>query len=105
MHGILLSALYGAMGWIFRQVVIKFIIVIGIYAAIAALVNNLAEFLGGSAQCCELSFNPGGVSNALAWLPSGIWFWLDLFSFTQGACLVFTAYVYRFLIRRIPFIG
>ena len=105
MYGILVSALFSAMGWLFRQVVIKFIIVMAIYVAIAALVNNLAEFLGGSAQCCELSFDPGGVSNALAWLPSGIWFWLDLFSFTQGACLVFTAYVYRFLIRRIPFIG
>lgn len=105
MYGILVSALFSAMGWIFRQVVIKFIIVMAIYVAIAALVNNLAEFLGGSARCCTLSFNPAGLSNALAWLPSGIWFWLDLFSFTQGACLVFTAYVYRFLIRRIPFIG
>ncbi|ELX11841.1 hypothetical protein Jab_1c04290 [Janthinobacterium sp. HH01] len=105
MYGILLSALYTVGGWVFRQVVIKFLVVMAIYVMIASLVNNLAEFMGGSAACCSLSFNPAGLSNVLSLLPNGVWFWLDLFSFTQGACLVVTAMVYRFLIRRIPFVG
>lgn len=105
MFGILVSSFYTILGWVFRQFVIKFVVVMAIYVMIASLVNNLAEFMGGSARCCSLSFNPSGLSNVLSGLPSGVWFWLDLFSFTQGACLIVTAMVYRFLIRRIPFVG
>lgn len=105
MFGILLSALYTLFAFLLRQVLIKFLVVMAIYVMIASLVNNLAEFMGGTARCCTLSFNPSGLSVILSSLPNGVWFWLDLLNFTQGACLIFTAMVYRFLIRRIPFIG
>ncbi len=105
MYGIFLSALYTVISFIFRQVIVKFIVLWAVYFVIAAFVNALAGLVGGTSRCCSITFDPSGLSTALSQLPSEIWYWLDLFSFTQGACLVMTALIYRFLIRRIPFIG
>lgn len=105
MYGILVSALNTALGFIFKQVVVKFVVLFAIYFVIAAFVNTLATFLGGNARCCSLSFDAGGLSQAMSNISEGMWFFMDLFSFSQGACMVVTAMTYRFLIRRIPFIG
>lgn len=101
MYGIILSVCNTALSWLFREVVIKFLVFTAIYFLISNLANNLAEFLGGQ----SLGLSPSALTNLLSQLPAGTWYWLDLFSFTQGACLIFSAMVYRFLIRRIPFIG
>jgi hypothetical protein len=105
MYGILLSAANTFLAFVFRQIVVKFLVLFAIYFVIAAFVNTLASYVGGTSRCCAMSFDSSGLTAALSHLPAGIWFLLDLVSFTQGACLVVTAMVYRFLIRRIPLIG
>lgn len=105
MFGILLSSFYMVIGFVLREVVVKFLVLTAIYAVVATVVNNLAEFVGGQNRCCSINFDPTGLSLVFAQLPANIWWFLDLFNFVQGACIVFTAMVYRFLIRRIPLIG
>lgn len=95
MFGILLSAFNTILGFVFRQVVVKFVVLFAIFFVIQAFVGVLASFLP----------NPADLSGALGSISSGMWWFMDLFAFSQGAAIVVTATVYRFLIRRIPLIG
>lgn len=95
MFGLLMSAFNAALGFVFRQVVVKFVVFFAVFLLIGEFVSVLGSFLP----------NPGNLTGALSGLSSDIWWFLDLFAFSQGASLVVTAMVYRFLIRRIPLIG
>lgn len=95
MFGILLSAFNVTLGFVFRQVVVKFVVLFVIFFVIEAFVGVLSTFLP----------NPANLSSALGSISSDMWWFMDLFAFSQGAAIVVTASVYRFLIRRIPFIG
>jgi hypothetical protein len=105
MYGIFLSALNTAFGFFVRNGLIKFAILFAVYFVIAEFANTLSSLINGTSACCSASFNASGIASALAQIPSSIWYFLDLFSFTQGLCLVLTAHIYRFLIRRLPVIG
>jgi hypothetical protein len=95
MYGILLSAFNAVLAFVFRQLVVKFVVLFALYFIIQEFVSVLLSFLP----------NPADMSGALGGIASGTWYFLDLFAFSQGAPLVVTALVYRFLIRRIPLIG
>lgn len=95
MFGILLSAFNTVLGFVFRQIIVKFIVLFGLFFVIQAFVSTLGSFLP----------DPASLTGALGALTSGMWWFLDLFAFSQGAPLVVTSMVYRFLIRRIPLIG
>lgn len=95
MYGILVSAFNTILGWIFQQVVVKFIVLFALYFVIQAFVSTLGSFIP----------DPSSMTGALSGLASGTWWFLDLFAFSQGASMIVTALVYRFLIRRIPLIG
>ena len=95
MFGILLSALNAALTWIFQKFVIKFVVLFAVFFVVEALASVLGGFLP---QVSSLN----GVFSSI---PSGIWFFMDLFAFSDGASIVMTAMVYRFLIRRMPVIG
>lgn len=95
MFGILLSAFNTVLGFVFQQVVVKFLVLFALFFVIQAFVSTLGSFLP----------DPASLTGALGSLTAGMWWFLDLFAFSQGAALVVTAMVYRFLIRRIPLIG
>lgn len=95
MFGILLSAFWSVLSFIFTQVVVKFCIMFAVYFLIQDLLPVLGSFIP----------SPASMSSALAGLDSGTWYFLDLMCFSSGAPLVVTALVYRFLIRRMPLIG
>ena len=95
MFGILLSAFNTVLAWVFQQLVVKFVVLFALYFVIQAFVSTLGSFIP----------SPAGMTGALSGIASGTWWFMDLFAFSQGASLVVTALVYRFLIRRIPLIG
>jgi hypothetical protein len=95
MFGILLSALNATLAFVLRQLVVKFVVLFSIYFVIQAFVGVLGVYVP----------SPANLSGALGSISQSMWWWLDLFAFSQGAPLVVTAMVYRFLIRRIPLIG
>lgn len=95
MFGILVSAFYTILRWLVSQLVVKFVVLFALFFVVQAFVAVLAAFIP----------TPASLTSALSGVPAGIWFFMDLFAFTQGVPLVVTAIVYRFLIRRIPVIG
>lgn len=92
------ALLVPVLGWVFREIVVKFMVFTALYVLIAFLVpyavGYLAPFIGG-----------GSLSNAFAFLPAGAWFFIDFFRLDYGIPLLISAFVARFLIRRLPVIG
>lgn len=84
--------------WIFRTIVIKFVVMAALFAVVGLLVPYVVGFV--------TSFlNVDGLSMAFANLPAGVWYFLDYFQVSFGVPLLISAYVSRFLIRRMPVIG
>lgn len=85
-------------GFLIRDVIVKFIVFTAVFALVAYLVPKavgyLAPFLG-----------LGSLSSAFSGLPAGVWFFLDFFNLGFGVPLLISAFVSRFLIRRLPVIG
>lgn len=84
--------------WIFRAVVIKFVVFTAIFALVAFLVPKVVGYLGSF-------INPGGLTSAFSAVSPGVWFFLDFFQLSYGVPLLISAWVARFLIRRLPVIG
>ncbi len=95
MFGIFLSALNSILGWAFRTLVIKFVIFTALYLAVHELVSVMASWLPTGAS----------LSSAFAGIGAGTWYFLDLFAVSVGVPLMVSAYLTRFIIRRIPVIG
>lgn len=92
---LLVSALNTGLAFVFRTLVLKFVV-------FGVLFFVVTEFI---ALLVPLLPNAGSLSNALGNIPASVWFFLDVFNFSAGFQIVITAYVTRFIIRRIPVIG
>ena len=67
-----------------------------------------AELLEGLATLVEGLPVPGFIATAQSafdGIPSSVVFFLDKFAFAEGVAMVLSAYVLRFVLRRIPLIG
>lgn len=84
-----------AVGWFFQTVVLKFALFTGMYLVVTAVTGYLITKLPGPAQ-----LNAG----LAAWTP-GMWYFADLTLWTQFFPALISAYMLRFAIRRIPFLG
>jgi hypothetical protein len=94
MHGVL----FAVVGWIVREVVIKFIVIAAIYAALVVVAPMVVEYAGSFVSASSLD-------SAWGALPAGLWYFLDWFRVGLGAPVVISAYLARFMIRRVPMIG
>ena len=86
------------LSWIFRVVVVKFVILTAVFAVLAVVVPKAIELIAPHLGTASLT-------SAFSGIDSGVWFYLDFFALSYGVPLVISAYVTRFLIRRLPFIG
>ena len=84
--------------WLIRGVVVKFLILTAIFAAVAALIPAAINLISPHIGTAGLSSSFGG-------LDSGVWWVLDFFALDYGIPLIISAHVARFLIRRLPVIG
>jgi hypothetical protein len=91
------SALSWLMNWIFRTVIIKFVILTVLWEVVAWVGREVLSKLDIS-PLTDLQSNIGG-------LPSGILYFCGLFRVDIGLPLVMGAMLTKFLIRRIPIIG
>lgn len=97
MFGIVLSALNSVLGFVLRSVIVKFAVFFGLFFITTEFVQVLtASGLLPSAQSLHGLFSG---------IPSGVWYFLDLFSFAVGFPALLSAWATRFIIRRIPIIG
>jgi len=87
-----------ALSWATRAVVVKSIVMTGVFALVSFfvpfVVSKLVAFI-----------NPSLLTSAFASIPPGVWWFLDAFALNLGLPLLLSAFVARFLIRRLPVIG
>ncbi len=93
MWPILLSAVNTAISWVFRAVVIKFIVFTAFYVCITELLPLIVDKLPVVSD----------ISSLFAALPSSVIWFLNLFSVDVVLPVVVSAMFTRFFIRRIPF--
>lgn len=96
MGAILLPLITGLLSFLFRTVMVKFVIFAVLWVVTTLFLQELITYLPDFT---------GGISSAMSAFSSTTWFILDTFGFSVGFPLVISAFVARFAIRRIPFIG
>lgn len=94
MFAAMMAVVWTALGWVFRSVVFKFVVVVVIFW----IISELAPVLGSLLPTI-------GFGDTFTVIDPGVWFFLDFFQIPTGVSMLLSAYVTRFLIRRIPFIG
>ena len=95
MFGILISALNTLLGFVFRSLIIKFVVFFALYFVVQGFVEILVELLPDSSN----------LSSLLANLSNGFWYFINLSKLPQGISMIIPAMFTRFIIRRIPVIG
>ena len=93
----LISAIWTALGWVFRVVVVKAML----YGVLAFFASEGVAYLISKMGATSVD-GLGGAINALA--PGMLWF-MVIFRLDVGIPLVLAAYVTAFCIRRLPIIG
>lgn len=95
MFGILVSAFNLILGWIVRSVLVKFVLFFGLYFVTTEFLQVISSLLPSA----------NALTGALSGISASTSYFLDIFAFQTGLSLVISAYVTRFMIRRIPVIG
>lgn len=95
MWTLLLAAANTILGFVFRSAIIKFVVFFALFFVTTEFVSLLVPLLPDAS----------GLSGSLAGIPSTVWYFLDLFNVTAGIPILLSAWVTRFIIRRIPLIG
>ena len=95
MFGVIFSALNSLLGFVFRTVVIKFAVFFGLWFVVTAFIPVLKTLLPNFLNIAPLFDN----------LPDGVIYFLNLAQFNHGFSLCVSAFITRFIIRRIPVIG
>jgi hypothetical protein len=95
MFGIVLSALNVLLGFIFRSLIVKFIAFFALFFVTTEFIQLVVPLLPGATS----------LTNAFAAQAPGVWYFLDLFKVGFGVSACVSAFVTRFIIRRIPVIG
>lgn len=94
MYAVLMAALWQILGWLVSTVIIKFVVFTALFLLVTELMNVIGQYLPSALDLSSL----GGI-------PATVWYFLDLFNVTAGIPLLLSAFVTRFMIRRIPVIG
>lgn len=95
MFGILLSALNTALAFVVRSLIVKFVIYFALFFVTTEFISVITNMLPtGSA-----------LSQAFGGIGGDVWYFLNLFNIRAGVPLILSAWVTRFIIRRLPIIG
>ncbi|WP_372435823.1 DUF2523 family protein [Pandoraea sputorum] len=97
LFAILAGVVNTMLGFVFRASVVK-------WATFFALWYVVTEFVE-AIKSSSLLPNTSKLNEAFTNIPSGVWYWLDLFAVSEGAPMIVGAFATRFLIRRLPIIG
>lgn len=93
--GKLLSSL---LGFIFKKTVPKFFLFFGLFFLVLEFTPVLIDLVGGNALIAQ-------ISNSLGSIPSDVGYFISVFRIDTGLKILLSAYVTRFIIRRIPLMG
>jgi hypothetical protein len=86
------------LSFLIRAGIAKFMALAAIFGVMALIVpfaiTLVLPYVGGTS-----------LTSAFSGLNGGVWFFLDFFALDYGLPLILSAFVTRFLIRRLPIIG
>lgn len=91
------AALAPLLTWLLRDVIVKFLV----FSALLALLTLTAAWLLDQVK----DMSPAGIKTAFSNLPASMKYFLVLFRVDVGLPMIFTAFLTRFIIRRLPVIG
>jgi len=95
MFKLLLSVFNSSLKFVFRTLIIKFVLFFGLYFAVHELVSVMMTWLPNGSDLPQL----------FSQLPDSVWYFMNLFLVPYGIMLLLSAHFTRFIIRRIPLIG
>ena len=98
MYALIFAALSRVVAWCLGSGVIKWGFTALLWFGLALLLDLVLDLL-------PAWFSPDGIASASAVFTPEVWFFVDYFQLQTGLSMLLGAYVARFLIRRIPFIG
>lgn len=98
MYAVFISALMFLMKWVFTKAVIAFVVLTVLFVLVENFSGELFSLIGDSLSGSSLS---GAFSN----MASGVWYFLNFFQISIGVPMLISAFITRFLIRRLPVIG
>lgn len=95
MFGIVLSALNAVLAFLVRSILVKFVVYFALFFVTTEFIAVISDILPTGSD----------LSSALGGVPADVWYFVDLFNVSAGIPILLSAWVTRFIIRRIPLIG
>ena len=95
MFGIMTSVLYGVLGFLLRSVIVKFTVFFALYFIVQEFVPLILDMVNRQLPLLAL------ISN----IPDSLKYFFSDFKVIDGINIILSAFVTRFIIRRIPVIG
>lgn len=95
MYRLIVSAFNFLLGFVLRTLVIKFVVFSTLFLIVSEFVPVILNLLPASSNLPDL----------INQLPNSVWYFMNLFAVITGLKIVISAFLTRFIIRRIPIIG
>ncbi|ENX5420922.1 MULTISPECIES: DUF2523 family protein [Morganellaceae] len=95
MYRLIVSAFNFLLGFVLRTLVIKFVVFSALFLIVSEFVPVILNLLPASSNLPDL----------INQLPNSVWYFMNLFAVITGLKIVISAFLTRFIIRRIPIIG
>ncbi|MEX9787225.1 DUF2523 family protein [Providencia rettgeri] len=95
MYRLIVSAFNFLLGFVLRTLVIKFVVFSALFLIVSEFVPVILNLLPSSSNLPDL----------INQLPDSVWYFMNLFAVITGLKIVISAFLTRFIIRRIPIIG
>lgn len=95
MFGIMTSVLYGVLGFLLRSIIVKFTVFFALYFVVQEFVPIILDMVNRQLPLLAL----------ISSIPDSLKYFFAVFKIIDGINIILSAFVTRFIIRRIPVIG
>lgn len=95
MFGIMTSVLYGVLGFLLRSVIVKFTVFFALYFIVQEFVPLILDMVNRQLPLLAL----------ISSIPDSLKYFFSVFKVIDGINIILSAFVTRFIIRRVPVIG